>query len=802
MDFHVITFYQIYRTKVVVVLRCVIVLVLSAVIPLQIVAGNVPTLFIFLLNLQVMLEIFYRYDVGRHQSVRVISQVSDNEALSVMTLPALTAAYHSTSAREIIKHLLSYPQTLFFLERAAIAPEELPKSSMGNAILVQMAFKLAKTLGGRRVTTMDLMASYLLLEEKNSKLLFQKKLKEDDVMALLRWSRLIYPYEEETKKLSIKVHGGGIGQFLITGWTPETKLYTRDLSFSVQDTVSIVGREAEYKNMIDTLCKTENNNVILVGEAGVGKEQLVQRLAYDCYSAGIDRSLQYKIIIELLVGNLLAGATTQGDLESRLQSIIGEVSHAGNVILYIPELQDLLGAGSFSLDLSGALAPYLKNGTLPIIGSSTAGNFKTFFLKSPLSQLFSPIMLTEPLIDQSEKMVMEKMLEVEEKNSVVVTYLALKAAVKYADRYSQSTVLPGSAITFLLDAVSGLAHQEVVFYGKTKKRLLTEGVLIKNFEQKTRIVIGEPTQTEKDQLLHLEETLHKKVIGQDEAITMISQAMRRIRSGIEDLNRPVSFLFLGPTGVGKTETAKSLAGAYFGSEESMIRLDMSEYADIGGQIRLLGSLPGQGEERGELTEKVRDNPFCLVLLDELEKAHPAILNLFLQILDDGRITDNKGKTVSFINVIIIATSNAGSDFIRQAMESGRTIDKVFGGELLQYLEKNHIYRPELLNRFDAIVTFKPLTQQEISQVTNLFLQDFQQRLADKDITLSFASDVINKISQNAYSKEFGARPIKRYLQDTIEEMISQKLLKNELSRGDSARIMLMASGELSIEKAV
>lgn len=800
MIFHFITFYQIYRKKSILLLRMLIALFLVGSILLEVVAGATPAPFIFLLNLQIMLEIFYRYHICRYQSKHIIGEVTDQEVLSVMTLPALAAVYHSGSAFQIINHLQHYPQIRFFLERAAILPEELPKSDIGNALLSQMAFTLAKRLGGKRVTTMDLMAAYLLLGEKEPALLFQKRIKENDVLQILRWARLEFPFEEETKKLHLRIHGGGLGEFLITGWTPETKLYTRDFSYETAEEVSIIGREQEYENLKDILYKSENNNVVLVGDAGVGKEQLVRRLAVDCYLGNVNGGLRYGTITELLVGSLLAGATNQGELENRIQAIVGEVSHAGNVILYIPEFEDLLGAGSFSLDLSGALAPYLKNGTLPIIASLSEESYKSYLLKSSLSQLFSPLMLSEPTKEQAEQMVMEKTKEIEKNQLVIITYSALKFAVKYAGRYSQSMVLPGSALAFLSDTVSGITHQNVALYGNTKKRLVTKTELINNFEHKTKITLSEPSATEKDMLLHLEVILHGDVVGQDEAISMIAQAMRRIRSGVDALDRPVSFLFLGPTGVGKTQAAKSLATACFGGEKAMIRLDMSEYADEQGQRRLLGALPGQGDERGELTERVRDNPLSLILLDEFEKAHPSILNLFLQILDDGRLTDNKGQVVSFINTIIIATSNAGSELIHGAVESGRELDKTFNAELLEYLQKKQIYRPELLNRFDGIITFKPLTMKEVSKITSYLLRDLIKSLDEKDITLSFDTAVLEKISREAYNQEFGARPIKRYLQNTLEDLISEKLLKNELNRGDSIKVVVTASGEFDVQK--
>jgi ATP-dependent Clp protease ATP-binding subunit ClpA len=335
-------------------------------------------------------------------------------------------------------------------------------------------------------------------------------------------------------------------------------------------------------------------------------------------------------------------------------------------------------------------------------------------------------------------------------------------------------------------------------YPKSKKRLLEGDAVIKVVEQKTKIALSEPTQEEKNLLLHLEDVLHQRIIGQDAAVHVLGEAMRRLRVGIEERNRPISFLFLGPTGVGKTETAKTLANTYFGGEATMIRLDMSEYADEEGQRRLLGSLPGQGEERGELTEQIRDHPYSLILLDEFEKAHSSIRDLFLQILEDGRLTDNKGRTISFINTIIIATSNAGSDFIHDAITKGRIVDKKFENDLSEYLQSHNIFKPELLNRFDAVVTFKPLSESEVHTIAGLLLNELTKKLMEKDITLEIDDAVLTKVSKEAYNKEMGARPIRRYIQDTLEDILSQKLLTSSVARGDSVKITVDANNSFVI----
>jgi len=795
MDYHFIAFYRLYHNNLFRIIRILIPIILTLVIIIDNSTHISPTFFLALFNIFVMIEIFYRYKISFIQSKKLVTELEEKDALLAMTFPALSSMHASSKAYGVIKDMLRIPQVRFFLQRAAISPKELVKNDLGNALLPQEAYKLVRSINGKRITTTDLLASYLLISEAETKLLFDKRLKLEDVQEILRWTRLAYPQEEVHEDFHIEANGGGLGESLVIGWTPETKNYTRNFTSSLAERdVSIRGREKEYELIKGVLSKPEDNNLVLIGEAGVGKERLVRKLALDSYSGRINGELISKTILELLVGTLLAGATTQGELQSRIEAIIAEVSHAHNIILYIPDFQNMIGGGTFSLDLSGALAPYLKNGNLPIIASMTEGAYKTYLERSSLNQLFSPINICEVDSGIAKFMIMEKSQEIEKKSSVIITYSALVEAVKYADRYSQSMVLPGSAIALLSDAVSGASLADSPIYSDSKKRLLEGEAVIKLVEQKTKIALSEPTLEEKNLLLHLEDVLHQHIVGQDAAVHVLSEAMRRLRVGIDNRERPISFLFLGPTGVGKTETAKTLANTYFGGESTIIRLDMSEYADGEAQRVLLGSLPGQGEERGELTEKVRDHPYSLILLDEFEKAHTSIRDLFLQVLEDGRLTDNKGRTISFINTIIIATSNAGSEFIHKAIGEGRIIDKQFENDLSEYLQEQKIFKPELLNRFDAVVTFQPLSEIEVTKITGILLNDLRKKLLEKDITLEIDDKVLAKVSMDAYSKEMGARPIRRYIQDTLEELLSQKLLSSQVKRGDSVRLKVDKDG--------
>lgn len=790
-----ITLYAFYRSALVRTVRLFIfvclVLVLIGILSQQ---GDY-SLPLFFLNIFLMTEIFYRYKISRLKPAQTLQNINEEEAIAACTQAVLYALYSSDSAEDLVVHLLSSKQAHFLLERAQISPQELPHSQIDAGTLIKYAYKLAKSVDGIHITTADILAAYILYVEKDVKLLLSKKLRESDFMNILRWTRFKFQNEEKPQKLEVHLSGSGVGDGLVTGWTPETQKYTRDFSFdAMQKNTSVFGREKEFELFQETLAKPQNNNILLVGEQGSGKEGIMRRFAIDSYTGKSTPHTRHKKILEILVGPLIAGAANRGDLETRLQAIIEEVSHAGNVIMYIPEVQDILGSSSFSMDLSGALYPYLQSGKFPIVASITPGNFKTYLEGKPLAQLFTPITLTEPEEELARRMLMEFSSDLEKRSPLAITYNAIVAAVALGDRYMQDMQLPGSAIRLLQDTAERVLQSSSPVMSFTKKRYVTAETVTKSVEDKTHIALSEPDQKEKELLLNLEATLHKKIVGQDEAIKVLSQALRRLRSGMVDKKRPTSFLFLGPTGVGKTETAKTLSEIYFGGTRSMIRLDMSEYADSSGEKRLLGSAPGDGDERGELTEKVKDNPYSLVLLDEFEKAHPRILDLFLQVLDDGRLTDNKGRTISFVNTIIIATSNAGSAYISEEVKNGRILDSK---KLIDFLQTQQLFKPELLNRFDDIVTFRPLNTDELAKISKLLLEELILRMKEKDINISFSDKVIEKISLDGFDPQFGARPIRRYIQDTLEDLISKKMLSNEIVRG-STIVVSVENNEFNI----
>jgi ATP-dependent Clp protease ATP-binding subunit ClpB len=332
------------------------------------------------------------------------------------------------------------------------------------------------------------------------------------------------------------------------------------------------------------------------------------------------------------------------------------------------------------------------------------------------------------------------------------------------------------------------------------KKFVEEQDVLDQVAKVTKVSVGEPKPLEKKVLLNLEKLIHERIVDQEDAVSAISESIRRLRTGLQTQAKPISFLFLGPTGVGKTETAKALAEVYFGHGSRMVRLDMSEFSGEDGMKRLLGSPPGEGDEKGQLTEPVYDTPYSLVLLDEFEKADQKILDLFLQVLDDGRLTDNKGKTVSFVNTIIIATSNAASEYIREQIGNGVEVDKNFETALINFLEEKGIFKPELLNRFDDIITFTPLGQNEVIQIVKMMLSQVSAKLAENDIKVSFDEKTIQKIATEGFDKDFGARPLRRFIQDNIEDIIAQKILKDEIKRGDQIGVFVGKSDEILINK--
>ncbi|MBF0713861.1 ATP-dependent Clp protease ATP-binding subunit [Gemella sp. GH3] len=604
----------------------------------------------------------------------------------------------------------------------------------------------------------------------------------------------------------------------------------------------VISRDDEITRMIEILNRRTKNNPVLIGEPGVGKTAIVEGLAQRIVSQNIPSNLLGKRVMVLDMGTLLAGTKYRGEFEERLKNIINEIETAGNIILFIDEIHTIIGAGGTegSADASNILKPALSRGTIQVIGATTIEEYRKYFERdAALERRFQPIKVEEPKANDSVEILKGLRHKYEEHHNVEITDGALEAAVKLSSTYVNDRFLPDKAIDLIDEASSKVklkfykSPEELKEYEDELSKLNIEkdtAVLNQEFEiaaqkrdeinevvkkiedfkitwqdnlSKEKIVITEEhiaevlatwtgipvtklTQTESEKLLNLEEILHKRVIGQDDAVISLAKSVRRARSGFKDENRPIgSFIFLGPTGVGKTELAKSLSEVLFGSEDNMIRIDMSEYMEPHSVSRLIGAPPGYVgyDSAGQLSESVRQKSYSVVLFDEIEKAHPSIFNILLQVLDDGRLTDSNGRLIDFRNTIIIMTSNVGvselndQKFVGFAGSSSIKDDyQNVQKTMMEALKKQ--YRPEFLNRIDDIVVFKSLEKEDLEKISLLLLDGLSKRLKDRDITIKLTKKAMDKIIEDGSIKEYGARPLKRSIQKNIEDLLSEEILKN------------------------
>ena len=507
----------------------------------------------------------------------------------------------------------------------------------------------------------------------------------------------------------------------------------------------------------------------------------------------VPKFLQDKRLVEIDVSRLVSGATA-ADAQERLLTCINETARAGNIVLHIANIENLVGissGGEGSLDLSEVLAEALVRKMIFCLATINSENYSRILEKTALGEAMTTVGIKEPSVNQAIQMLESKVAWFENKYKIFITYNAIEQAVVMSSRYLHDKYLPDKAITLLQNAA--------MIAAKAKKRDPRQAICSKEqvaaaISEMTGIPTQKLTESEGQRLLALEERIHQRMIGQDEAVSAVASSLRRARAQLKDAKRPIaSFLFLGPTGVGKTELAKTVSEVYFGDENYMIRLDMSEYQAADSIRKMIGDVDGT---LGYLTEAVRKKPFSLILLDEIEKAHPDILNLFLQLLDDGRLTDGQGRTISFTESIIIATSNIGAVYIQEQIKAKTDIGLI-KQELIDN-QLNKFMRPELINRFDGIIVFKPLTEENIFQITTLMLKGIKKRLAEKGINLKADRKGVMKLAQAGYDPKFGARPLRRLLQDRVEDSIANKILAGELKRRDT--VVIDAQANIGVDK--
>jgi ATP-dependent Clp protease ATP-binding subunit ClpC len=628
----------------------------------------------------------------------------------------------------------------------------------------------------------------------------------------------------------------------------------------------VVGRQEQVERMIQILVRRTKNNPILIGEPGVGKTALAEGLAQRIVNNDVPDCLQDKQVLSLNIGSLLAGTKYRGEFEERLKKILEEIRACQDVILVIDEVHTLVGAGAVAgtLDAANILKPALARGELQCIGATTLDEYRKYIERdAALERRFQPVMVNEPSVEETIEILYGLRDRYEQHHKLKISDLALEAAAKLSDRYISDRFLPDKAIDLIDEAGSrvrilnskmpattkslnkelrqilkdkeeAVAEQEFTKAGKMRVRELELQAEIRvliqgnnsnsttidsspvvNEEDIAHIVaswtgipVNKLTESESEKLLQMEDILHTRLIGQDEAVKAISRAIRRARVGISNPNRPIaSFIFSGPTGVGKTELAKSLAAYFFGAESAMIRLDMSEYMERHTVSKLIGSPPGYVgfDEGGQLTESVRRHPYSVVLFDEIEKAHPDVFNLLLQILEDGRLTDTKGRTVDFRNTLLIMTSNIGSKVIEkgggglgfnssenQADAQYRCISSLVNEELKAY------FRPEFLNRLDEIIVFRQLTKNEVKQISSILLNEVFSRLKEQGITLAVTERFKDRLVEEGYDPSYGARPLRRAITRLLEDCLSEEILSGRVKDGDSVVVDVDNQGQVQV----
>lgn len=751
---------------------------------------------------------------------------------------------NETDIYEEIEHLIgygmvnSYPQGVF-----------LPYSPRMKQIFA-LANSEVKKMGAQKVGTEHILTSLLKDESIMAvRIMINLGISLTKVRQSLKQKMGL---KNDTRNSGLRRRNPQEKRQMVKG-TPTLDFLARDLTQLAKEGKldPVVGRSREVKRLIQILSRRTKNNPVLVGEPGVGKTAIAEGLAQKIILGEVPEEMQEKRLMMLDMGSLVAGTKYRGEFEDRMKKVIDEIYKDGQVILFIDELHTLIGAGGAegAIDASNILKPALARGELQTIGATTLDEYQKYIEKdSALERRFARIQVDEPTPEEAEEILRGLRSRYEEHHNVEITDEAVRSAVNLSVRYITSRQLPDKAIDLIdesaakvrLDQTDDLSksaivkleidtfvkekeraiqkqdfetaaqfrRQEKAMRKKLDKLLLLEekhenGYANRVTEEDVATVVSEWTgvplqqleKKESQRLLELEALLHERVVGQDEAVKAVSRAIRRARSGLKDPNRPIgSFMFLGPTGVGKTELAKALSEVMFGDENSLIRVDMSEFMEKYSTSRLIGSPPGYVgyDEGGQLTEKIRQKPYSVILLDEVEKAHPDVFNLLLQVLDDGHLTDSKGRKVDFRNTIMIMTSNIGATQIREEKNVGFNVQditkdhKAMQKRILEELKKT--FRPEFLNRIDETVVFHSLSKEEIHAIVEIMSRAIVKRLKEQDIQVKITPAAVDVIGKAGFDPEYGARPIRRALQKEVEDRLSEALLGGEIHLGDQVTV--------------
>lgn len=683
------------------------------------------------------------------------------------------------SPRQIFSAVIKNWQAMFILGRYQIDVNTLASTlsdqPADSAILWNKAFELAGKVPIREISAGVIVVAMMFDNPTMEKWLMANEMDINDVMGGLMWEESLW--KRQLKPISSSNYGG-IGRDWASGYTPILDRFGQNISLAIIDgnrDFSGVHRGNVIEQMLTNLSKSGRSNLAMVGEVGVGKTALVYALAEKLITAKeVPDALKYKQIVQIDSGLVTSAVSENMSLELIFNEIISNAAKAGNIILYFDEAQLFFGKGGGAVDISGIILPALQSSGISIITSFSLDDWHKLSTVNPsLASLFSKIEVEPSDREQTIGILQDISIAFEARGKALITFKAIQAAYDLSDRYLRAKAMPARAIDLLGDSMSYPVNG-----------LITDQSVAKATEILTNAKVSEASQEEKSQLINLEELIHQRMINQSRAVQVISDALRRSRAGVRNTDRPVgSFLFLGPTGVGKTELTKALAAVYFGSEDSMNRLDMSEYQNKSDVKRLLS--PATQQDRGSgFLQKINQNPFSVVLLDEIEKAHPDILNLLLQMLDEGILTDLAGHKISFKESIIICTSNAGANNIRSMIEAGHQLEE-FESQFVDKLINSNIFKPELINRFDEVVLFRPLSKEELLQVASLIIKGVNKELELKKVSITLTPEALAYLVDLGYDPRLGARPMRRVVSRLVENLIAKKLLTGELSPGSS-----------------
>jgi len=679
-----------------------------------------------------------------------------------------------------------------FLEDLKNYLEKIPKAgtpgefSEDFVATITDAAMVAANRQKEKISSKEILISLAKTDEFFKQVLVNYDLKATDLEGLTSWLDLVdrnIKLEKEFWSKENLARQGSLGKDWASGYTITLDQYSKDWRRVVANWKfkEITSHLKQIQDAEVILSRDNNAAVLVVGDSGSGRRSILEAIAHRSYLGQTLPNLNYRRVVELDMVKLSASIQDFEKLEGTLDRIFSEVLYAGNVILAIDNLENFAGQNiqkAGAVDITGILSKYLSMPGFKFIGISTyEGLHKNIEQVAAFSQLLRKIEVPEITEEETIDILQVNALEAEYRSRVFVLYPAIREIVNLTARYMPSQPFPEKALDVL--------NQAIVFVQSRREKIVLPHHIAQIVADKTQIPVGKMEVKEKETLLNLESLIHEKLINQEEAVREISIAMRRARAGLGSKTRPMgSFLFLGPTGVGKTETSKALAQIYFGGIEKMIRIDMSEFQAISDIPRLLGAT-SPVEMQGLLTTPVRESPFSLVLLDEIEKAHPNILNLFLQVLDEGHITDGQGRKVVFTNTIIICTSNAGADMIFKSVESGQPLVK---DDLLATLFNKGMFRPEFVNRFDATVIFHPLTKENLLDIAQLSLKSLQKNLKEKEINFEITEPLKSKIVELSYKPAYGAREMRRVIQDNVENVVAQALLSDKIKKGDKIEI--------------